>query len=597
MSTTSSALINSSHSVNRFGFNSTAAAESAIAFLEALIEYGGVLTASPFESSSPGGDLPQTVVEQLAEWEMVMNPQRLDFLEFDRTPHLWLAAVWDDEELLAAISLTASLGWVLRFLGAESLCGQNLKILDRVKGLRLANPLAHAIWDSANTLLGNRTSSPLPPIFVPPVPCNLSEASLAAEATLIEIWHIQKNMIKHANQDIRQDAYIFWRLGNLEWLHRRMPETGYQPCYSEVWAEDGMNSLCAHEASITLKERLFSRTIDIGQRLRHPRNTFAYAGRYPRDIPLWTPNARVRAAELMANFNINMPRWAAKLRIESAKLNCAGVVDEVARWERFMRRPRLGWIGIDPTLDVEASGLSCKVILGTTATICPTANPQLPDANLQFAERAIRELYGLPNGSTIHWVGHDAGARGLCHCHPGAPFVGSLHDLPHGMSRSFGEFRGLIEESHTGGRQPDAIASQPELVGVLPQSGKSDSSAAGNQAATPNPDHPADTQDNASGPDGLFDADGFRFSGVEVRFGRAVLRYRLVQSLWDVATHAPTPPRPVEDVIDDVYGVNHQTEDRAFRKLVSETRGKLESQNCPLNLKCLQGTIQLIPVE
>jgi hypothetical protein len=72
---------------------------------------------------------------------------------------------------------------------------------------------------------------------------------------------------------------------------------------------------------------------------------------------------------------------------------------------------------------VQVTGLSCKVVAGTTPTACPDANPVLPPSLLAGAERAIRRLYPLPEGTTIHWVGHDAGVRNRCRCHPNAPFA------------------------------------------------------------------------------------------------------------------------------------------------------------------------------
>ncbi|MFM8270786.1 MAG: hypothetical protein ACKODX_00405, partial [Gemmata sp.] len=55
-------------------------------------------------------------------------------------------------------------------------------------------------------------------------------------------------------------------------------------------------------------------------------------------------------------------------------------------------------------------------------------------------------------------------------------------------------------------------------------------------------------------PDGPFDADGFRFAGVDVRFGKAGKQYLLVMALWDAKKKAPAAPRPVEDVIAEVWG-------------------------------------------
>jgi hypothetical protein len=72
---------------------------------------------------------------------------------------------------------------------------------------------------------------------------------------------------------------------------------------------------------------------------------------------------------------------------------------------------------------VQVTGLSCKVIAGTTPTPCPNANPPLPPSLIPVAEQAIRRLNRLPAGTTIHWVGHDTGYRSRCRCHPDAPFA------------------------------------------------------------------------------------------------------------------------------------------------------------------------------
>lgn len=72
---------------------------------------------------------------------------------------------------------------------------------------------------------------------------------------------------------------------------------------------------------------------------------------------------------------------------------------------------------------IQVTGLSCKVIAGRTPTACPDACPVLPPSLLPLAERAIRRLYPLPEETTVHWVGHDAGVRNRCRCHPDAPFA------------------------------------------------------------------------------------------------------------------------------------------------------------------------------
>ena len=107
------------------------------------------------------------------------------------------------------------------------------------------------------------------------------------------------------------------------------------------------------------------------------------------------------------------------------------------------------------------------------------------------------------------------------------------------------------------------------------------------------------TQEGSKGPqpDGPFDADGFRFAGVEVRFGRAAKQYRLVLALWDVAKRRPADPRPIQDVIDEVWGEGNDTDDARFRSLCSEVRlTRFQPANCPLDIRPMQGKVQLVPL-
>jgi hypothetical protein len=96
-------------------------------------------------------------------------------------------------------------------------------------------------------------------------------------------------------------------------------------------------------------------------------------------------------------------------------------------------------------------------------------------------------------------------------------------------------------------------------------------------------------------PDGPFEIDGFRFRGIEVRFGRAALQQRLALALWDAENQRPSLPRPVEDVMSEVYGQDHATEDNTFRQLCSDTRRRFEAANLSLTLENLQGMLGLVP--
>jgi hypothetical protein len=85
---------------------------------------------------------------------------------------------------------------------------------------------------------------------------------------------------------------------------------------------------------------------------------------------------------------------------------------------------------------VQVTGLSCKVIAGTTPTACPDANPVLPPSLLPGAERAIRRLYLLPAGATIHWVGHDSGVRNRCPVSPECSVRRAVRSAPLGGGRN-----------------------------------------------------------------------------------------------------------------------------------------------------------------
>lgn len=118
------------------------------------------------------------------------------------------------------------------------------------------------------------------------------------------------------------------------------------------------------------------------------------------------------------------------------------------------------------------------------------------------------------------------------------------------------------------------------------------------------PSQPAKTQldeggkppaDPAPKPNGPFGVDGFRFAGVEVKFGRAVKQYGLVVALWDAQNKRPTEPRAIEDVIAEVWGDENKTEDSTFRQLCTDTRRRFEGANCPLNIQPLNGKVHLTP--
>jgi hypothetical protein len=96
-------------------------------------------------------------------------------------------------------------------------------------------------------------------------------------------------------------------------------------------------------------------------------------------------------------------------------------------------------------------------------------------------------------------------------------------------------------------------------------------------------------------PDGPFGTDGFRLNGVEVRFGRAAKQRNLTLALWDCKKSCPRPARPIEEVLTDVYGGNHDTSDATFRQLCADTRRRFQTAGLPLTLENMQGKVRLNP--
>jgi hypothetical protein len=95
--------------------------------------------------------------------------------------------------------------------------------------------------------------------------------------------------------------------------------------------------------------------------------------------------------------------------------------------------------------------------------------------------------------------------------------------------------------------------------------------------------------------DGFFDGDGFRYKKSEVRFGRAAKQQALMSAIWDQQELRPCARRSIEDVLQDVYGRDHDTEDATFRQLCSDTQRKLDAANVALRITCQQGSIWLEP--
>ena len=64
-----------------------------------------------------------------------------------------------------------------------------------------------------------------------------------------------------------------------------------------------------------------------------------------------------------------------------------------------------------------------KVVAGRVPSRCPAALPQISPAELERADRIIRQSVAIPDGMTTHWVGEEDGGENLCQCHPDAPYA------------------------------------------------------------------------------------------------------------------------------------------------------------------------------
>jgi hypothetical protein len=95
-------------------------------------------------------------------------------------------------------------------------------------------------------------------------------------------------------------------------------------------------------------------------------------------------------------------------------------------------------------------------------------------------------------------------------------------------------------------------------------------------------------------PDGPCDPNGFRFRGAQLSWGKATLRKKLTLALWDREGRRPRPPRPTQEVIEEVYGADEDTTESTFRALISDTRGMYQKAGLPLDIKNEQGQIWLV---
>ncbi len=69
------------------------------------------------------------------------------------------------------------------------------------------------------------------------------------------------------------------------------------------------------------------------------------------------------------------------------------------------------------------TGLSMKVVAGRLPSRCRHALPRISAAELERADRLIRQTVTIPDGMTTHWVGEEGSRQNVCRCHPDAPYA------------------------------------------------------------------------------------------------------------------------------------------------------------------------------
>lgn len=106
------------------------------------------------------------------------------------------------------------------------------------------------------------------------------------------------------------------------------------------------------------------------------------------------------------------------------------------------------------------------------------------------------------------------------------------------------------------------------------------------------PAAPQESSPEGTPPDGFFEADGFRYGGAVVRFGGASHQYRLVEALWDKERGEPASARKEQDVIEDVYGHDHEP-GKAWQKLRRDTNQRLLGAGCLLRVQAQVGNVCL----
>jgi len=94
--------------------------------------------------------------------------------------------------------------------------------------------------------------------------------------------------------------------------------------------------------------------------------------------------------------------------------------------------------------------------------------------------------------------------------------------------------------------------------------------------------------------DGLIDPFKFRYRGREADFSGAVLRHKLLQSLWDSGAEMPADSKEVDKVMDLIYPGEDEADDK-LKNLKAETNAQLTRAGVPLKIKSAGGRLWLDP--
>ncbi len=334
-----------------FGFDLAKGSETALAFTKEIRRVRWFV--GPGGQIDPIEDNPRTaaglMIQPLTDWERAMNPTRLRFEEFDRMPWLktldpYSRVAWENDTMTSAISLVSSLGWVLRFWGAEHLCEYG-EWHPSWPMLAVSHGLIAAIERSAKALQSCKSIS-----FVgdPPVESvGLPDAARVAERVVLHARWMRDNLTKNTEINIEADCELFKLFDEMEWNWRQLPNRGYEPIYDRAWDDSGICGTCAHNAVHSLRNTIVMSLGSIAARVRSERSSGGWLAQLeaerarerkpfsplvsgtktintpkigmPWFIPFWTPEARLQAADAVPQ--LNLPRWGNQLEVERVKLS------------------------------------------------------------------------------------------------------------------------------------------------------------------------------------------------------------------------------------------------------------------------------------